>query len=218
LHGASFSANWMRPLVFSGSSVSAKSARTDAKGASSAKATSRTMPLPAQIFQKYRHLLEVAMQAEGRYSQRHALSSSDYSSNPEERAAAYKKQLEADLDAFARRGAGSSELAQMLELGLDLCTIDEFNDLFDEKILSTIKSREVAQQIFDAILSKLNATQARGQKPIVTKQMLLAFLGDSNFSNTQIAERFSQLENKLSASASSSSSARRFSSLFGKKS
>jgi len=216
-HGASFAANWIRPLGFSGGSTSTKSVRTGVTSASSVKEAPSIMPLQAQIFQKYRELLEAAMQAEGAYSQRHALSSSDYSSNPEERAGAYKEQLESDLEAFERRGAGSSDLAKMLELGLDLCKIDEFNDLFDEKILSTIKSSDEARKRFNDVLSKLNVIQAQEQKPAASKETLLEFLKDPHFSNTQIAGLFSQLGSNLSASASSSSGSRRLSRLFGKK-
>lgn len=95
--------------------------------------------------------------------------------------AKYKERLTQDLMVLRRLQLEKSEAAEMLELGIDLCALTNFKNLFETEALPAM-----AQDIFDAIHFELNA----GRENNIDEKTLLQFLRDPTFSIKAIVDIF----------------------------
>lgn len=192
-HGAEFSENWVCPSAFVSMREDSSKETKKTKSAAAASSSTQEKQVFEQIYEVYKQRIEAELgSAANSYTQRHSISSSDYSSHPEERIAIYKERLEEDLATVRRLEMSNTNIEGMLGLGLDLCEILEFQQLFEEEIISGIKARGEAQGRVGIILARLNKIRSQSGHTVEEKS-LVEFLSNKKFTPEKIAECFASL-------------------------
>lgn len=207
-HGAEFSENWVCPSAFASTREdSAKSTKKTKNAAVASSSSAQEKQIFEQIYAAYEQRIEEAVKrGADAYTQRHSISSSDYSSHPEERITIYKERTEEDLATLERFNVVDAKIKSLLCLGLDLCDVRQFQELFDADILQNIISSNGQQERFEDMLAELNFSLAQAKRQMVNKEDLLEFLSNNKFIPEKIAECFASLKLDMSHDEQSSAS------------
>ena len=183
-HDARFEDNWGKPPFL-------KQVEFGSFGEARSKTKvnqTKELSLRGRIREKYLEEISKARknQSTQRYAIRHSPSSSEASSlmNFE----IYKQGLMDDLEVLKKRGAGSTEQAYLLKLGIALCNVDKFTELF-EMSPEIIQDNEV---IIGAILTDFNKTYNYNQ---IEEKQLIKFLCNPIFAG-KIYDYFKDLPSK----------------------
>lgn len=167
-HDASFIKNWVVPSIFS------ESERDQ-------------LPLAHKVWEEYSNICDTDRRkaTTGEYEQGHSMSNSSFSFTPEEQLRRYREELEDDLEVFMRRGQGHLDAARMLTLGLKLCEIIDFQDLFNESEEEEAKE-DIARIKLLAIIDQLSE---KGEQ--IGPDVLLRLVQNPNFMDKTIVKFFS---------------------------
>ena len=197
-HDARFEDNWAKPPFLKQAELE-RFGRT--RGETKVNQT-KELSLKGKIREKYLEKIGKPRdnQSVERYAIRHSPSSSEVSSlmNIE----IYKQGLMDDLEVLKKRGAGTTEQAYLLKLGIALCSVDQFTELFE-------MSPEIIQDktaIIGTILTEFNKTYSDNQ---IEEKQLIKFLCNPIFAGKiydyfrdfptteQIKDNFKEPEQKL---------------------
>lgn len=189
-HDASFSDNWISPIIFNEGKKSG-----DPKLRSSKQLKTEEKRLSYYIGERYSEKKPDYLPSAGPYNQRHPSSGSEYSLDGQEKFSTYQSQLIGDLQAFQRRGQSGTRTEAMLSLGIQLCEIKAFSDLFTVKLTDDSTSSE-SKRRFYTIIAEMEYTNSGSPQelPESQKRFILEFLNDKNFSNQEISEFFASVK------------------------
>lgn len=179
-HDAEFTAKWGRPPMLQHADLASRSkTRQQTKDRAATKALSLKEKINKRYFEK---LSETEQLSQGSYDQRHTPSSSEATSEIKDR---YRENLEEDLKVLLRRGLGSSPQADLLKLGIRLCSLNEFTDFFDETLMST---QHLDKEVI--INNILIAYNQKNTDKVISKETLLQFLNNPDFCPETICNYF----------------------------
>ncbi len=174
-HDAEFEANWGRPQILKQVDLDSRS-KTRSKTKEQA---TKDLSLQEKINKKYLEKLkefEPELSYQESYDQRHTPSSSEATS--EIHIESYRERLQNYLTTLEDIGLESSTHAKkLLKIGIGLCNIKGFTDLFDEIIVAALLDQEV---VIDSILfdynKKDNEQDESHRIDKITREELLEFL------------------------------------------
>ncbi len=182
-HDTKFEDNWGRPPILKQAELERIGRTRSGTEANKAKELSLNGKIREKYLKKIATIKFKTNQPVQRYSIRHSPSSSEVSSLID--VEIYKQELIDDLGVLKKRGAGSTEQAQLLRLGIVLCSLDRFTELFE--MMPGKVTRKGA--IIGNILTDFNLKYS----PNINMEQLNKFLCNSNFAGVKIYDYFKDL-------------------------
>ena len=183
VHDANFEDNWGRPPILKQAELEGFGRTRKETEANQTKKLSLKGKIRAKYLEKIASIKAKTKQPAQRYAIRHSPSSSEASSFVD--VEIYKQGLVDNLEMFKRLGAGTTEQAQSLKLGITLCNLEKFTELF--AMTSEIIPNKEA--IIGAILTEFNLKYS----PKIDEQQLNKFLCNPNFAGERIYNYFKNL-------------------------